>query len=295
MSVPLIDRAIPYRESISSFANDSILLGGVLFILMLVVLRRHGLLYYGSKLTGLAGTLLFGLFISAFLFLGAKGVGMAEIVLILLIFSTELLLNSYGRVASTFRLLDVGLLIGMLTLYHISFIVLMPYYLFKAQRMEGLSARQTGAMLLGILGVWWLALLLTAPPSVEGVVGSLTGFFVRLTQISTFTVSGSEAFYIAYTVMLLGISLFYYNFKARALERHRFFLSMHLELTWMMFAFHLLYSYTGTLSVFLLSSLFFGCTILQVYYRTVHDKIWIGLMTISVLGALGTLIHTLTA
>lgn len=289
----LLDRFLPSEGGMMTFLSSSLIVALGLVLLLLVLIRRHGLLYYGSKLTSYAGIPLFGMFSVPLLLSGSQGMGSIFFLLIIGILATELFLNSYTYNKRHFAVFDIGFLLVLLSLSHPGILLLIPFYIINLKKMDLMDWRHFGAILLGGVTVWWFDFVLTVVPTIEGVKEWWFGNVRQLWTITLPTPGKSLIFYGACLVALLAVSLFYYSFHTRALERHRFFAGIHLMLCWLTFGLQLLYSFDNVVSLYMILSLFFLCVMLQVFYASVRDKIWLSLMTAIIFGVSGTMIYTL--
>ncbi|KGN79244.1 hypothetical protein HQ35_08040 [Porphyromonas cangingivalis] len=289
----LLDRLLPSQSGMMTFLSSSPFVAVGLVVLLLVLIRRHGLLYYGSKLTSYAGIPLFGMLSVPLLLSGSQGMGSIFFLLIIGIFATELFLNSYTYNKRHFAVFDIGFLLVLLSLGHLGILVLIPFYIINLKKMDLMDWRHFGAILLGGFTVWWFDFVLTVVPTIDGVKAWWFGNIEQLRAITLPTPGSELIFYGAYLVALFAVSLFYYNFHTRALERHRFFARIHLILCWLTFGLQLLYSFGNVVELYMVLSLFFLCVMLQVFYASIRDKIWLGLMAMIVFGVLGTMLYTL--
>lgn len=289
----LIARVLPSEGGVVAFLSSSSIVATGFVLLLLVLVRRHGLLYYGSKLTSHAGIPLFGMLSVPLLLSGSNGTGSIFFLLIIGVFATELFLNSYTYDRRYFAVFDIGFLLVLLSLSHPGILLLIPFYIVNLKKMDLMDWRHFGAIALGGVTAWWFDFVLTVVPTVEGVRDWGMSYINQLRTVSLPTLGKEAVFYGAYLVILLSVSLFYYTFHTRALERHRFFAGIHLTLCWLTFALQLFYSFGELTSLYMALSLFFLCVMLQVFYSSVKDKIWQALMTTVILGTLGTMIYTL--
>ena len=289
----LLDRFLPIRGEVMTTLSSSPFVAVGLLLLVLVLIRRHGLLYYGSKLTGYVGIPLLGILTLPLLLSGSQGMGGILFLLIIGILATELFLNSYTYNRRYFAVFDIGFLLVLLSLSHSGILLLIPFYIINLKKMDLMDWRHFAAIVLGGFTVWWFDFVLTVAPTIEGVQGWWFGNIGRLRAITLPTPEKELVFYGAYLVALFAVSLFYYNFHTRALERHRFFAGIHLMLCWLTFGLQMLYSFGNIVELYMLLSIFFLCVMLQVFYASVRDKIWPILMSLIIFGVVGTMVYTL--
>lgn len=278
-------------DGVVSFIDGSPFVAGVLLILLLVLLRRHGLLYYGSKLTGFAGIALYAVLSIPPLLLSNGGMGSTFFLLILGIFLTETFLNNYTHRRRYFQVFDIGFLLTILALDHIGFLLLLSFYILRLNQMGLMDLRHFGALLLGVFSVVWFSFALTVIPTAEGINEWIRTGINEIVTLGLPTSGKYLPFYIAYAMLLTAISVFYYSFNTRALERHRFFAAVHLTQAWLTFLLQLLYTSGDLGSLYMCISIFFTCVMLQVFYRAIRDKVWQILMTAISLAALGAMIY----
>lgn len=271
------------QEWISLLASSPFVAVGVA-LLLLVLIRRHGLLYYGSKLTSPVGFLCLGALLLPLFLSGGEGLGGVLLLQILMLFASELFLSSYARPSRHFAVFDIGFLVSLAALSHSGSLWVLLFYLIHLRGIGLLDLRHFGAIVLGSFSVLWLDFLLTLVPTLDGLQAWGLRHLRGLVGFTPPSLTLDAMLYGGFFVMLLAVSMFYYNFHVRALERHRFFLRIHLLLCWLSFGLQLLYSFDQVISLYTVMVLFYLGVMLQVFYASVRDKVWVLLMTALLVG-----------
>lgn len=232
-------------------------------LLLGVILRRHGLVYYGSDHSSHWGypTLLVLLF-PLVLFPVHSFIPLS---LIFLDIWLEKLFNKIGREKKFFSLFDQGFILGMLFLVHPSLLCLCAVYLLAPSTRSENRFRGIASFFLGLTALLWIYFLLFCPPSLSGFSSLIVRLFEPFSELSLTTRSLPEWYLItSIGITLLVYSFAGYTFYTSAVEKHRMYLSTHLFLSWLLYALYLLYGST----VFLAGVLYFASILIQLLMTT---------------------------
>lgn len=288
-SLSLLERVFPQLSTLNGMASGGILaflLMALLVILLAISIRRHSLLYYGSKLTHGAAPLLLILFYLPLIATGNPGIFFT---MLLVLLTYEMLLNGYGRPARPYRTFNVGALVALLALIHPAWLLTLPLVLYRLYRIEHLDKRSIASLLLGLTSIIWVAVLLMVQPSIIGLQSFAQQHLHPLLE-PQLPHHDINSVYIAQAVLLGALTIYYYSFRNRALERHRFFAACHISFAWCAYLLQLLYNEDGTHLSFQAATLYFSVVLLQLFYRTTREKLWVTLVSALALATLITLI-----
>lgn len=233
-----------------------------LWVVVVFLGRRFGIVYYGSEQTSNMGLAYLGLLTLPFVFAPHKLVTFGAV--LLLDIWLEKIFSTLGREKHIFSSFDQGVFLGLLALLHPAFILIVITYLFLQHYYHNSHKRNVSAFMLGICTIFWVIGLLFMPPNLGYLVQWVTQWSATLLSPSLVRTEAVQ-WYILFTTGFITCynSVQVYNFQSRALEKHRAHSTGHLCLVWVLFVLYLLFNK----EFFLLPLVYFQAVFMQLFSK----------------------------
>ena len=271
LPLSLVDRFLPHLGELWHALSTEWWLALLLLVLLSIIVRRHGIIFYGSELTSWAGVPLTLALFSAFAL--QPHVAIALYIGVLLVdVLVEKQLGLHGRMKRFFSLFDQGFIIGILSMIHPGFLSLSFAQLWNLRKRVDTPFRHFMAFLLGVLAALWICFILFAPPSLTGMQIYLREHFLPLTRID-WTSVGTKYLPLTLSLSVVQVLLTFitYKFVGTALERHRVYVQSHVRMMWLMFALYILYIGSRAGTLYLAGTLLLISILIQLYSNRRSD------------------------
>lgn len=224
---------------------------GIVFVLTLFFVRRHGLIYYGGRSQAFVVPLLFTLLAGA-VFRDISVWTLSLLSTYLLLFFVEIGLNSYGRKQRVVAMFDTGVFIALLAHIHPVFFILLPIIFRVLRRLELLHKKQIGALILGIFSIFWCsALIIYIFSGIEVLRDSAVHYLLLpgdlMKNLQSYRIFSPQFLMreLSLIALIIMIVVQTAGMLPRSLERQRFTIDIHIRLVILLYIAHLLYEPEG--------------------------------------------------
>lgn len=229
-----------------------------LSILCLIISRRHSILSYGSQ----SKNWWIYLAVTALSMLGySKGLPeglVAQLQLFSVVLLMDNVINSLQLQRSPFFTFNLGLLIGLLSLTHTSYLLFGFLLAMKCSHLDFNTPRHYSSMFMGILTPWLFFFFLTTTPSWPSIQNMLYSIFQPIWGFAFSTRASLLQSGVILLYALLATSTYYQSYLTSTI-RTRYVIRMHQQIGWLFLLLHFLYGASDNLfnSGFLITGLFF--------------------------------------
>lgn len=250
MLAAIIYQLIPPSEGSFQLLISQWWLAPILFITSLILFWRHTTLAYGDMkfIHGWEVITAVALLIATPYAFGVSVGNNSLIQLILIIFMMDRLVNSLSVRRSPFFVFDIGILLGLLSMIHPAYLLLIPYFLFKFHQLEISSLAHTLSQLLGVTTVWLLFIFLFTEPNLSSIGQGLYTKIAPLLSPSLPTLTDVPLL-IAIIVFLISTMIIFYHGYIRSIRRVRFLYLSHLKFSWLLLPIFFIYGNFSTPSL----------------------------------------------
>lgn len=243
----ILYRLIPSAEGSFQTLLEQWWLAPVLVILSLIFFWRHTTLAYGDMKFANGWVIVTAVtLIVATPYLFSIPVGNSALIqLILMTFMMDRFVNSLAVRRSPFFVFDIGVLLGLLSMMHPAYLLLIPYFLIKFHQLEISSLAHTLAQLLGVFTIWLLYLFLFAAPNLSSIGEAL---FTKIEPLLSPKVPALSDIPIiaALIIFLVGTMVVFYHSYIRSIRRVRYLYQSHLKYSWLLLPISIIYGELST-------------------------------------------------
>lgn len=272
----LMDRYLPSVAGGWAWLLEQPWMSVVLAVVVLISMRRHSVLSFGSHHLSIWVFLSFLIYLSSLLASGYSPLNLALISALLLLALSDLIITSITRPRTPFFTYNIGALQGLLFLIHPAYIILYPYYIINLKSIGNSSTRHISGLIMGTVSVILIATMLCAVPTIEGIQSYWLGLVRDLSSISSMSTTHLPPLIID-LLYLSVITIATIQVYRSSVTRVRFSLKYHLRLAWILMIPHLIFNlYGGVGPLFLMGSLFSSSVIAD--YLVAHSSArWLSL------------------